>query len=45
MRATHRANVYDIMAVINRYTDDREIWLLCKQTGFPLGTEGEVDGC
>jgi SPP1 family predicted phage head-tail adaptor len=44
MRATHRGNIYDIEAVINRYIEDKEIWLLCKQTGIILGTEGEVDG-
>lgn len=44
MRATHRGNVYDIEAVINRWTRDREIWLLCKETAGALGPDGATDG-
>lgn len=44
MRATHRGNIYDIEAVVNRWTQDREIWLLCKEAGGALGPDGEIDG-
>lgn len=44
MRATHRGNVYDIEAVINRWTRDREIWLLCKETAGALGPDGATNG-
>lgn len=45
MRATHRGNIYDFEAVINRETRDREIWLLCKTVDGALGPDGATDGC